>query len=370
MKNLILDVPERVEADQLAEGESLIFNAVITNKGLIAGKNTSLLFTEHPLFTIETLAKDRELTIAPQQSIVIPVKVTRRKLVNMKGKHSITIAGIEFDCGIKSETLSYYDCGEDGQMYLCQKSIMFFGCDITDHNKYSIPDFPRVPEIVDPPFIVDVKVKGIEIPDPPVLKYKGCEPCQNTKLLKIAEFGTSWIPYVSTPAGAASCLGEGHDGKHDARHYVNCTNTLVNSGKKIVPRIWKGSKKVVKKFWILNVLNFLYQYEEPCNLGKYKIEGKEKASEISYLTAFEEKLRIPINELEAYRDYLMELFGHEALAEEADYDSQQDLLDGIIASTNEFFHVGELQSYKPNNVVLHRNGVMPVSCRASRRSLK
>lgn len=348
MPVIVLDVPERVGADQLAEGESLIFNAIITNKGLIAGKNTSLLFSEHPLFTIETLAKDRELTIAPQQSIVIPVKVTRRKTDSSKVRRSIIIGGIEVDCGIKVETLSYYDCGVDGQWYICQKTIMYFGCDITDHNRFPVPYFPeRKKIIIDPPlppYINVVTKKEIIIDPPPPFAYTGCEPCQNTKLLKIGEFGTSFIPYFSAPAGVASCAGDYYDGKQDARHYINCANTFASIGQHAI------SETAGKKILILNVINHLYQYSEPCNLGKKEEKGANRALGISYLTDFENKLQIPIAELEAYRDYLMEIFGNEALAEETDYTSQQKLLDGVLALNDEYYQFEKLAPYKPDNV--------------------
>ena len=49
-----LSVPDRIEADELQPGESLMFNAVLTNKGLITAQDVELILPEG----VETLTFD------------------------------------------------------------------------------------------------------------------------------------------------------------------------------------------------------------------------------------------------------------------------------------------------------------------------
>ena len=74
-----LSVPDRIEADELQPGESLMFNAVLTNKGLITAQDVELILPEGvETLTFEALDYNDELfELAPQQSVLIPVKVTK-----------------------------------------------------------------------------------------------------------------------------------------------------------------------------------------------------------------------------------------------------------------------------------------------------
>lgn len=71
-------VPERIGFDHLAPGESLIYHTVLTNKGLITANGTTLQLPQNDeFFTWEPLAQYENISLEPQQSIIIPVKVTR-----------------------------------------------------------------------------------------------------------------------------------------------------------------------------------------------------------------------------------------------------------------------------------------------------
>lgn len=75
-----------VNGDNLADGESTIVNLVFTNKGLIAAENLTLCqptFSED--WNLEYLVNTDSIRLAPQQSYVVPVKVTK---VDMSAKAS------------------------------------------------------------------------------------------------------------------------------------------------------------------------------------------------------------------------------------------------------------------------------------------
>lgn len=339
---IILDMPDRIDADQLAEGESLLFNAIITNKGLIAGKRTALLLENHPLFNFEPLVKSYDLTIAPGQSIVIPIKVTRKNVGQANSSRKIQIAGIEVKCGLRAETITYYDCGVDGQWYRCEKTLMLFMCDITDHNKYTVPEFPKDSICPPPPVVVGGGSSDpIEIIDPEKW-YWHCDPCQNTKLMDLVFFGASFIPGLNVLVAAAECGGRIHEGKRDAETYLGCASVLAPFMDKIKP---------IKNRSLTDILNFLVQYSIPCELGlKKDMKLATRASEISYLTAFEQMLDIPISELRAYIAYLTEIFGSDVWAKELDILTQQEFLNVVMEQDGEYFNAVQLLAYKPVDI--------------------
>ena len=67
------------EVEQLGVGESLIYYAILTNKGLINANHVNYTIEEWlGGFRWEPLVECKGLTLAPQQSYTIPVKVTRQ----------------------------------------------------------------------------------------------------------------------------------------------------------------------------------------------------------------------------------------------------------------------------------------------------
>ena len=70
--------PDALEVEQLGAGESIVYQAVLTNKGLIIAKNTNYTVPDFTSgYKWEPLVECKNLTLSPQQSYVIPVKVTR-----------------------------------------------------------------------------------------------------------------------------------------------------------------------------------------------------------------------------------------------------------------------------------------------------
>lgn len=88
------------EVEQLGVGESLIYYAILTNKGLINANHVNYTIEEWlGGFRWEPLVECKGLTLAPQQSYTIPVKVTRQG--HGSGSHRIG--------GNQSTTEWYYD---------------------------------------------------------------------------------------------------------------------------------------------------------------------------------------------------------------------------------------------------------------------
>ena len=124
---VVLDVPTKLDVESLASGESLIFNAVLTNKGLITAKDAELILPkDFRYLTFEPLADYKGLTIAPQQSVFIPVKVTR--IAPAQGR-SLAGSLVKDPCTTRTETLYFWDCGPDRKWHRYGVAIQITTCD-------------------------------------------------------------------------------------------------------------------------------------------------------------------------------------------------------------------------------------------------
>ena len=118
--------PDRIDADKLGVGESLVFDVVITNKGLITGKNT-VFYVPDTLsnYSWEPLVECNGLEIAPQQSILIPVKVTRLPEEAQASRRAGSSGG---DCHMEPRLVTEYECGDDGKWIEVKKTVQFQVC--------------------------------------------------------------------------------------------------------------------------------------------------------------------------------------------------------------------------------------------------
>ena len=123
-------VPERIAADELGVGESLVFYAVLTNKGLITAKETSFTIGKEYMggYHWERLVPCEGIDLAPQQSLIVPVKVTK-----MGNEPTGSRRSYEMDddgCANVCLTLYTWDCGTDNKMHYNPHSINFRVCPV------------------------------------------------------------------------------------------------------------------------------------------------------------------------------------------------------------------------------------------------
>ncbi len=112
-----LIVPKSIDADGLQPGESLIFNAVLTNKGLISANDVQLQLPDgFNRLKFEALDHAEPFTLAPQQSVVIPVKVIK-----------LAATG-EDPCVAQFKTLYYWNCGSDKKWHLYSVVMQVGSC--------------------------------------------------------------------------------------------------------------------------------------------------------------------------------------------------------------------------------------------------
>ncbi len=209
MPVVVVDVPESIPADSLAIGESLIFYAVATNKGLIAANGFTLEMpedVEHLIF--EPLAPNQDLTLSANESIVIPIRVTRKAIgneVKEMVRSKIDVLNI-IRCIASLLPRYYWDCGPDRKWHRYKTSFKIGKCKPGESN-ITTPSPPPVIPII--PIIPDGgggSYGGSWSNDTiRTMKYEGCEPCQNRTLLTLLDCGLKLIPVYRALSAVVGC---------------------------------------------------------------------------------------------------------------------------------------------------------------------
>lgn len=325
-----LTVPERINTEDLREGESLIFNATLTNKGLIAAKDVQLLLpNDLKSLKFETIGTDEAITLAPKQSKSISVRVIR-------------VAPIGVDpCVTYIGNLYYWECGPDKKWNKYYKSVQITIC----KNKTTVAVYPS-------PGSGGGSGPGggpgggggggygpsSNIPTVTQKVDKSCNPCLNMYIQKIAECGLSiGASAVKSSIPIGCIVGFGFS----ARDYFKGDRSW---------RMWGGS--IASAIGCIpgigpvpSVVGCFISLTEPCEAG-----NSSSYSEPSYITDFKNKLAIPLQESKAFQNMLLEYFGDEVWVNETNGEDLQDLMVMLQTSEEEVLTADNYIKYKPQNV--------------------
>lgn len=320
-----LTVPERINTEDLREGESLIFNAILTNKGLITAKDVQLLLPDDlKSLKFETIGTDETIDLAPKQSKSISVRVIR-------------VAPIGVDpCVTYIGNLYYWECGPDKKWNKYYKSVQITIC----KNKTTVAVYPS-------PGSGGGSGPGggpgggggggygpsSNIPTVTQKVDKSCNPCLNMYIQKIAECGLSLITPapLSCALGLSFCARDLDKDSHNWRTWGGCVTSAVGCipGIGVVPTL----------------VGCLISLTEPCEAG-----NSSSYSEPSYITDFKNKLAIPLQESKAFQNMLLEYFGDEVWVNETNGEDLQDLMVMLQTSEEEVLTADNYIKYKPQNV--------------------
>ena len=325
-----LTVPERINTEDLREGESLIFNATLTNKGLIAAKDVQLLLpNDLKSLKFETIGTDEVINLAPKQSKSISVRVIR-------------VAPIGVDpCVTYIGNLYYWECGPDKKWNKYYKSVQITIC----KNKTTVAVYPS-------PGSGGGSGPGggpgggggggygpsSNIPTVTQKVDKSCNPCLNMYIQKIAECGLSIgasavkssIP-IGCIVGFGFCARDYFKGDRSWRMWGGSIASAIGCIPGIGP--------------VPSVIGCLISLTEPCEAG-----NSSSYSEPSYITDFKNKLAIPLQESKAFQNMLLEYFGDEVWVNETNGEDLQDLMVMLQTSEEEVLTADNYIKYKPQNV--------------------
>lgn len=346
-------VPSKIEAKSLSDGESLIFYATLTNKGLITAEDVEFLLPEgFKTLSFESLSYTEPFTLAPQQSVRIPVKVT--KIVNTFKTPLARTAPIDDDpCVGQPGTLYHWDCGNDRKWHRYGVAMQLGSCNSKDPSTWDNSGNGTYgggsgsgwgsgsggsiggPIGGSPIFSASTENKPIS-----QSTDQGCEPCQNQMLKKIVECGIGFIPIIGDLYGLYSCASSmWQDYKQQVINPAHIGSCLLS-----LP-FGNG--------WAKNAFGCILSFMEPCDKerSQFRINSRlNNSTEPSYIQAFRDKLSIPLDELNAYNNILNEYFGEACWMEETPRDEIYSLLSKIVELDSETVETEDLSYLKPSNI--------------------
>lgn len=332
-----LTVPDRIYTENLRKGESLIFNATLTNKGLIAAKDVQLLLPENVTsWRFEPIGPGKANELAPGQSIEIPIRVTKDP-------------GDDGPCVVYIGTLYYWECGPDKKWHKYYKSIQITIC----KGKTPVVVYPSTGSGggsgpgggpgggggggYGPSSNIPTVTQKVD---------KSCNPCLNMYIQKITECGVNvgLSLLKNNPLGCIVGLGfcarDLNKDFHSWRSWGGCVASAVGCIPGIGP--------------VPALVGCLISLTEPCEANnasaKMRAGNSSSYSEPSYITDFKNKLAIPLQESKAFQNMLLEYFGDEVWVNETNGEDLQDLMVMLQTSEEEVLTADNYIKYKPQNV--------------------
>lgn len=335
-----LTVPDRIYTENLRKGESLIFNATLTNKGLIAAKDVQLLLPENVTsWRFEPIGPGKANELAPGQSKEIPIRVTKDPGDD----------GDDGPCVVYIGTLYYWECGPDKKWHKYYKSIQITIC----KGKTPVVVYPSTGSGggsgpgggpgggggggYGPSSNIPTVTQKVD---------KSCNPCLNMYIQKITECGVNvgLSLLKNNPLGCIVGLGfcarDLNKDFHSWRSWGGCVASAVGCIPGIGP--------------VPALVACLISLTEPCEANnasaKMRAGNSSNYSEPSYITDFKNKLAIPLQESKAFQNMLLEYFGDEVWVNETNGEDLQDLMVMLQTSEEEVLTADNYIKYKPQNV--------------------
>lgn len=290
--------PDEIDTESLSIGEKLVFNVILTNKGLITAKDVQVGLPQglqtlkfEPLFNI--------FDLRPQESVMVPVTVT--KLADPYGSPAAdgmqkASQATTDNCKDYIVEIHYWDCGNDRKWHEYSKTINLgrwctgtastggYGGGFTPLTFGGGSDYGNY--------------TGTSNESTPEVSVSDCEPCQNRFTYKMAKCFVKNAPYIKEVISFVEdvqCLQEAW--------YI---------------KLWC----VVKKLPVINrIVEYKDFYEdclkpvlEPCVPGDFApvmpgLSPKALSDYPSFTLHFQEVLQHVYDMNNAYQDQLFVIFG-------------------------------------------------------------
>lgn len=369
---VVLDVPSRIEGENLKEGESLVFNATLTNKGLINAEDAELIFQERTGdYLWEPLVQNNGLTIAPQQSIVIPIKLTRlpHSASNIRQRKANST-----DDGCVQEMVPSYEwkCGSDHKWHMYKVYVPYKSCPSKpgggggfgwSGGGWSGGDWPGggwpgggSPNA--PNQDKDIVYKPTTNNDRPASNEDlyDCDPCLSKKIPALVDCIVGFIPVIGSPysciKGNYDCAKGALEGDTSWRQNANCFLTGVSCALVACEAATGGLCKIPG--WIPQIGSCLVNLTAPCDDndvtggGSSKIKQAARSSEPNYVTQMRSIASIALKEISGYMDALVEFYGDSVWIKNTSLSEMETVLMSIINSQDGYLDADKIRKYKPN----------------------
>ena len=297
-------VPKSLDIDNLNEGESLIFYAVLTNKGLISAQDAELILPEgFSRITFEPLEQYTGLTIAPQQSITIPVKVTKVMTTSQASRRADPIDNDP--CVGQPGTLYWWDCGNDRKWHRYGIAMQLGSCrsddpstwDNSGNGNYGGGRYGIVPVPHSGPGGGSGTSYGSSTNNNNVStsEDQGCEPCQNSFLYKMVKCGVKRIPYIKEVLEFVD--------------NVKCAYDVITK----LDNCWIEKLPIISQIveWRDVYEECLKPLFEPCDPGSFNRRAQNTSS---YIEEYQQNAKTVVETINALMDQAVEICGDETWA--------------------------------------------------------
>lgn len=364
-----VDVPSRVAGEDLAPGESLIFYALLTNKGLITALDVALSLPEQTgEYLWEPLSQHTGLEIAPQTTVTIPIKLTRADHVQGIRRASSNDDG----CYIRTYYEWKWKCGSDFKWHWYQVPVQYKVCPSSpkpsDNNPPPIgpyppikPDHPTGPnEGPNGPNGPTIYTPHINFPDIPTTIFDHCIPCVDHYGKKLVDCLLGFIPVYGCAKGGYDCSKEAIEGETGWRHNTNCALSGIGCTAELCAEatlstvvgapVAAGCEIVG---WIANIGQCLVGFTEPCHPDEPP-HSTRKAADVSnepeYITLMRTASTIALSEVNAYLDVQLEFFGDSVWVNNTSVSEQYELLAELIHAESDILNADALRHLKPMGI--------------------
>lgn len=292
--------PKEIDTEKLSIGESLVFNVILTNKGLITAKDVEVVVPRGMRsLTFEPLMNMIELK--PRESVMIPVTVT--KIASPAGAPQRAIATSD-NCKEYIAVIYLWDCGLDRKWHQFAKEISLG----TWCNSKSSPTPPANWTGYSLTFGGwgggwGGGYGGSSSQTTPTVSVSDCEPCQNSFLYKMAKCFITRIPVVEKILTVIETV-------------VCAEEVLVNGDLTCV-----AEKIITENEWVDKIIGYKDLYEdclkpilEPCEPGSFVRNSPDGTSRRTqnmpaFIAHFQEVMQQVYDMSNSYEAQLAEIFG-------------------------------------------------------------
>lgn len=354
-----LSVPQSIDAKALPEGESLIFYATLTNKGLITAEDVQLeLPTGFKALEFEALSNNEPFNLAPQQSVLIPVKVSH--ISTPSSQSMARIKPIDDDpCATQVGTLYSWDCGMDRQWHRYDVALQLGSCNSQDSSTWDNPGNGtygggRYGWRPTPGPGANIGGSNIHFgassnnSSISTDEDKGCEPCQNRLFYTMAKCAVKHVPIIS-----------------DVWDIIGWVRDPIGSAKdKAIGAIHDYiGKKIPIYGWVRKIIGYREIYDDclkpllqPCDRegadtssAKARTNNKKQSDYPSYVTEYQNTLSYLLSASDARINKFTELFGDDNWL-----NVNPDELNSFMLAFDDYIELtiteDELMSYKPEGI--------------------
>ena len=372
-------VPDKIDAESLGVGESLVYYVILTNKGLITGQETQFFVPEMvDDFKIEPMLDITGMDLAPQQSVTIPVKVTRVAPSEGRARKAGNSAGD--GCTWKNRVECVYVCGNDGKpKKISEREVPFKSC---RGKIYQIYDSYTFDGLGAPNGGGWYTVYGQESNGKRVAPSSDCRECGNKIMKWATDCAMSFVPFGGGCSyGLASGTGKIMAEQADAFDYLALLATGARCGVEgfavITSTIGIGVAALPIYAVVgaaLSGLSCLLTFEGRCAMNltakglgfgaakdavkngsgaRRQNSGVRKATdnseEPSYVTRFAEAARIQLKGQVGFYGYMVEVLGDSLWLYDSSFKEVYELLQAAEAQKSNWT-LEALKPYQPEGI--------------------